>query len=121
MDLDDEPVGPGGDGGAGHGSDFVAAAGAVRRFGHNRKMRELLHNRDCRDIHRVARVGLKCPDAALAQDHVVVAAGHDVLGRQQQLLDSRHNAALEQNGLALLAELAQQVEIPHIARRANSM
>ena len=55
-------------------------------------------------------------DAALAQDHVVVAAGQDVLARQQQLLDGGRDAALEQHRLAHLAQLAQQVEVLHVAR-----
>ena len=79
-------------------------------------MRELLHHRNRRDIHGVARVGLEGADAALAQNHFVIAAGENVFRRQQQFFDGRGNAALQQNRLADLAEFAQQIEVLHVAR-----
>ena len=47
-----------------------------------------LHDRNRRDVQRVAGVGFERADAALAQDHVVVAARHDVFGGEQQLFDA---------------------------------
>src|ERR1019366_3071461 len=82
-----------------HGRNFVAASRAMRWVGNNGKVREFLDNRDRGDIERVARIGLKCTDAALAKNHVVVAASHDVLGAQQELFDRRGHSALEEHGL----------------------
>ena len=98
------------------GGNHVAAAGAVRRIADDGQVRKLLDDRDGGDVHRVAGVGLEGADAALAEDDVVVAAGEDVFGGEQQLFDGGGDAALEQHGLADRAELAQQVEVLHIAR-----
>ena len=68
----------------------------------HRQVRELLHHRDRGDVHGVAGVGFERADAALAQDHVVVAAGQDVLGRKQQFFDGGGDAALQQHRLALV-------------------
>ena len=68
------------------------------------------------DVHGVAGVCLVGADAALAEDEVVVAAGEDVLGREQHLLDGGRDAALQQHGRARVAKLAQQVEVLHVAR-----
>ena len=61
-------------------------------------------------------VGLEGADAALAQDHVRVARGQDVLGGEQELLDGRGHAALEQHGLAHLAHAPEQREVLDVAR-----
>ncbi len=53
-------------------------------------------------------------NAALAEDHIVVAAGQDVFARQQQFLNGAGDAALEEHRLAGLAKLAQQIEILHV-------
>ena len=72
----------------------------VRRVGDDRQVGEFVDDRDGGDVERVARVGLEGADAALAEDDVVVAAGQDVFGRQQPLLNRRRHAALEQDRLA---------------------
>ena len=53
----------------------------------DRQMRKLLHHRDRGNIHRVARVSFESADAALAQNHFVVAAGENVFRREQQFFD----------------------------------
>ena len=111
-----QPVGARGHRGARHGRHLVAAPGAVRRVGHDRQVRQLLHHRDGGDVHGVARVGFEGADAALAQDHFVIAAGQNVFRRKQQLFDGRRDAALQQHRLALLAQFAQQIEVLHVAR-----
>ena len=88
----------------------------MRGIGHDGQVRELVNHRNRGDIHGVARGGLIGADAALAEDHVVVAAGHDVLAGEQQFLDGGGDAALEQHRLAYLAQFAQQIEVLHIAR-----
>ncbi len=79
-------------------------------------MRQLLHHRNRRNIHGVACVVFERADAALAQNHIVIATGKDVFGGKQQLFDCRRDAAFKQHRLALLPELAQQVEVLHVAR-----
>src|ERR1700732_2290666 len=79
-------------------------------------MRELVNDRDRRNVQGVASVSLEGANASLTQNYIVVSTGHDVLGGQQQLFQSRSNAALEENRLLDLAQLAQQIEVLHIAR-----
>ena len=79
-------------------------------------MRQLLEHGHGREVERVARVVVKRADAALAEDDLLVAAGHDVLGAHEQLLERAGQTALEQDGLAQLAELTQEIEVLHIAR-----
>ncbi len=64
-------------------------------------------------VLRVA--GFKGADTPFAKHHFVIAARHHVLGRKQQLLDGGRDAPLQQDGLAHLAQFAQQVEVLHVA------
>src|SRR5436190_18067931 len=79
-------------------------------------MRELLDERDRRNVQGVAGVSLKGLDAALADDDFVIAAGHQVLGRKQRLFNRRRRAAFEQNWLVELGKVSQQIVILHVAR-----
>ena len=54
-------------------------------------------------------------DAALAEDHLVVALAHDILGGHEELFEGGAEAALEQDGLAQLAGLLEQGEVLHVA------
>src|SRR6266849_3194054 len=116
VDFDEQAVGAGGYGGAGHGRNFVAASGAVGGIGEHGQVRELLDDRDGGDVERVACVGFKGANAALAEDYVVVAAGEDVLGAEEQLFHGGGHAALEEHGLADFAERAEEIIVLHIAR-----
>lgn len=79
-------------------------------------MAHALEHRNRGNIEGVSGVLLVGADAALAEDNVLVAAGHDVLGAHQELLHGVGEATLEQDGLARLAELLEQLEVLHIAR-----
>ena len=68
-----------------------------------------------RDVQCVAGSGLKGADAALAQDNLFVAAGHDVFCAHQQLFDGVGKSALEQDGLVYFAQLLEQLKVLHIA------
>src|ERR1035437_6613101 len=116
MDFDHQAIGARGHGGARHGSDDVAATRAVRWVGYDRQVGEFLDYGNGGEIEGVAGVGFEGADAALAEDDVVIAAGQDVLGGEQEFLDAGRDAAFEQHGFGLLAELAQEVEVLHIAR-----
>jgi hypothetical protein len=74
---------------------------------------ELLHDGDRRDVERVARVALERTNATLAEHHVHVSAGQDVLGRQQPLLDGRRDAALQQYRRPRVPELPKEREVLH--------
>src|SRR5580658_5036721 len=87
----------------------------MRRIAHHRQMRETFEHGKGRDIHSVASRSFKSADAALAKNHFIVAAGKNVFGRQQQLLDGGRDAAFEKHRFADLPELAQQVEVLHVA------
>ena len=82
---------------------------------HHRQVAQPLHRQHGGQVEGIAGVGLVGADAPLAQDHVGVAAGHDVLRAHQPLLDGGGQAALEQDRLAGLAQQAQQVEVLHVA------
>src|SRR5579883_778861 len=116
VDFDDEPVCPRRHRRARHRQDLVSSAGAVRRIGNDRKMRERLYDWNRGNVHCITGGVLEGADAALAQDHIVIAAGKNIFSAQQQLFDGGGNAALEQNRLANLSEFAQQIVVLHVAR-----
>ena len=116
MHLDQQCISPGSDGRSRHRRNLVATPRSMRRICRHRQVRELVNDRNRRNIHGVPRVGLKGSNAALAQDHVVVSAGHNVFRRQQHLLQRCGDPTLQQHRLAYLAQFAQQIEILHVAR-----
>ena len=71
---------------------------------------------DRAEVEREARRGLERADAALAEDHVLVALLEDVVGGLQQLVQRRRQPALEQHGLAELARDLEQRVVLHVAR-----
>ena len=85
----------------------MPAARAVAWVGYDGEVAQALHNGDGADVHGVAGIGLEGADAPLAEDDPVVAAGHDVLGGEQQLLQEDREpppldlAALRQEMAAL--------------------
>src|SRR5687767_5865677 len=76
---------------------------------------EFLDDGNRRNVERIARVAFERPDAALAEHDARVAAGEDVLGREQPLFDRRGYAAFEKHRRSCPSEIAQQVEALHIA------
>ena len=68
------------------------------------------------EVERVAGVVVERADAALTEDDVLVAAGHDVLRTHQQLLERVGKAALEQDRLFHRPQLLEQVVVLHVAR-----
>jgi hypothetical protein len=59
--------------------------------------------------------GSKPPDPPLAEDDVGVAAGQEVLGAHQPLLDGGREASFEEHRLAGLAGGAEEREVGHVA------
>jgi hypothetical protein len=79
-------------------------------------MRELLEHRNRHQIEGEAIGGLERANAALAEDHLLVALLEDVLRRHQQLLERRREAALEQDRAAAASDLGEQRVVLHVAR-----
>ena len=102
MHFDDQAVGSRGHRGASHGQHLIAAAGSVRRIAHHGQMRKLLHHRNGRNVHGISRVRFERADAALAQDHFVISAAHDIFGGQQQFLDGGGLPRFSNTGLRSL-------------------
>src|SRR5258706_9745165 len=116
MDLDHQAVRADGDRRARERQDLLPLAGAVGRIHEDRQVRDALDIRNGGEIERVARVVGEGPHAALAEDHFVVALREEVFGREEELLERGRHAALQEDGLARLAELLQQREVLHVAR-----
>ena len=113
VHLDDQPVGADGVGGQRQRDDQVPLAGGVRGVDHDREMGQALENGDRPEIERVARRCLECPDAPLAEDHLVVPLVEYVFGRVEQLVERRHHPPLEQDRLVgALPERLQQLRFP---------
>ena len=94
--------------------DEPALAGRVARVDDHRQVGQVVEERDGRQVERVAGVRLEGPDAALAQDHVRVAAADDVLGAHQPLLDRRAEAALEHHRPGDPADRGQERVVLHV-------
>src|SRR5262249_3540177 len=66
VHFDEQAVRAGGNGSAGHGGNFVAAASAVGGIRDHGQVRELLDDGYRGDVQGVAGIGLESADAALA-------------------------------------------------------
>src|ERR1035437_7054842 len=115
MDFHDQAVGADRHSGARKRRNQAALAGGVAGIENDRQVRKLVQHRYGRDIAGIAGSGLEGPYAALAQNHVGVAVGHNVLGGHEQFLDGGTHAALQQYRPAAAAQRFQQREILHIA------
>ena len=115
MNLDHQAVRTGCNSGLCQRLYHPVNAACMGRVNDDRQMAHALEYRNSGNIQRVAGVLFVGADAALAEDNVLVAARHDILGAHQKLLHGVREAALEQDGLAGLAELLQQLEVLHIA------
>ena len=83
--------------------------------GNDRQVRQVVQHRHGVEIEGVTGAGFEGADAALAQDDVVVALAHDVLGCHKQLIDRAGHAALEQDRGLGLADLLEQGEVLGVA------
>ena len=115
MDFHFQAVGTGGHSRDHHGLHQVGFAGGVAGVYDDRQVSLLVDDGHSGEVQRVAGVLFKGADAALAEDDVLVAAGHDVLSGHDPLLDGVAQAALEQHGLVHLANGFQQLEVLHVA------
>ena len=75
-----------------------------------------MQHRNSRQIERISGVIVKRADAALAENDIAIAAGHDIFRAHQQLLERVGKAALEKDRLFDRAHLLQKIIILHVAR-----
>src|SRR5881275_3000609 len=114
--FDDESVGSGGHARARERHHHVVVARSVRRVDDDGQVRDASNGGDGREVERVARVLGEGAYAALAEDDVVVALGHYVLGGEKPLVEHRRQPALQEHGHARAPRAAQQREVLHVAR-----
>ena len=107
-------MGAHGDCRVGNGSNEVAFAGAVAGVHHHRQVGELLQGRHGRDVEGIAGVGLEGADAALTENDLGIALGDNIFRRHEELLERRHHAPLEQDGLAGPAQSLEQGKVLHV-------
>src|SRR5581483_7319882 len=93
----------------------VGPAGGVARIDDDRQVAQTLDVGHGAQVEHVAGRFLERAHAALAEDDVGVPLGQDVLGRHEQVLDGGAHGALEQDRLARLADLLEQVKVLHVA------
>src|SRR6266403_1570506 len=115
MNLDYQAIGSNGDGGAGQWRHFVALAGAVAGINDDGQMAETLDGRHDAEIERVAGVIGEGAHSALAENYVVVALAHDVLGGHEKFFERCRDAALQEDGLAGASGALEQREVLHVA------
>ena len=108
-------VGPGGDGGPGHRDDQPRLAGAVRRVDDDRQVALVVQVGDRRQRQGEPGVVLVGADAPLAEHDVGVAPVEDVLGGQQELVERGAHAALQERGLARVADGLEELVVLHVA------
>ena len=96
--------------------DQIGAAATLARIDDDRQVGFFFGDRHGGKVERVARVGFECPDAALAEDDLGVSMGEKVFGGEEPFLDALAHTALEQDGLAGLRALDEELEILGVAR-----
>src|SRR6185436_13659360 len=115
VDLDHETVRPHGQRGLRAGQHDVLSAERMAQV-HDHGERDLLFQEwNGRDVEREPGGPLERADAALAEDHAIIAAGQDVLRREEQLLEGRHECALQEDRLADAADGFEQLRVVHVS------
>ena len=115
MDFDHQAVGTGGDSGLGQLRHHPCVAAGVAGVYDDGQVGHLMKHDHAGEVEGVAHTGLKGADAALAENDVLVALGHDVLGAHDELLEGVGETALEQDRFFLTAYSLEQFEVLHIA------
>src|SRR5580700_4713927 len=114
MHLDQQTVSARGSCGFRHRRDVGTMTGSMTWIDDDGKMRQLTEHRYRAQVERVARTRLEGSYPPLAQHHLLIADGEDVLGGAEPFVDGAREPALEQDRAIDLAELAQQVEVLHV-------
>ena len=75
-----------------------------------------MHERNRREVEHVARGRVEAAHAALAENHLAVALGEDVLRAQQQIVIVAAMPRLSSTGLPSFPTVLQQRIVLHVAR-----
>src|SRR5258708_6748597 len=116
MDFNQQTVSAHGNCGARKRQDLVALSGPVAGINHDRQVAQALYRGHDAEVERVARVIGKSPDAALAQDDLVIAFAHDIFRGHEKFFERGGHATFQQHRLARLARFFEQGKILHVAR-----
>ena len=98
-----------------HRRDQVGPAGGVAGVDDDRQVALPLDVGNDRQVERVAGRIFEGPDSALAEDHLPVPFGEDVLGRHQEVFHGRAHAAFQEDRDPGAAAFLEQVEVLHVA------
>ena len=81
----------------------------------HRQVRQLFQHRYGGNIQRVPGIGLEGADPPFAEDHILIAARHDIFRAHEQFLIGTHETPFEQDGLFQFAQLLEQFKVLHVA------
>src|SRR5690606_28875053 len=108
VHLDDQSICAGCKRRTRHGWYLIAKPSAVARVCHDRQVRQLVHERYCREVEHVANRRIEAANTAFTQYHVRVPLGENVLGAEQELLNRCSHSALQQYRLVKPANCFKQ-------------
>src|SRR6266851_4666672 len=114
MHFEQEPIRSASRRGQRHGNDEVAVSGGVGGVDDDREPSVKLRIGDRREIQRVAQLGLKRSDSALAENDLLVSAGEEVLRGEEPLLDGGAESALQQHRAPDPGKSAQERKVLHV-------
>src|SRR6267143_279200 len=98
MNFNEEAISANGDSSSGEWQHFVALAGAVSGIDENGQVTAFFDGGDDGEVKGIARKIGEGAHTALAEHHVVIALGEDVLGGHEEFVERGGHPALEENG-----------------------
>ena len=99
-----------------HRGDLIPGPGAVTRISDNGQMRLRMNRWHGRQIKHIPCRRVEGSHATLAQNHLAVALGEDVFGRQEQVADRGREPPLEEHRHVQLADALEQRIVLHVPR-----
>ena len=100
MHLDNDSVCTRRQGRTRHRRDAITNPGAVTWIGNDRKVRHPMHRWDRSQVEHVSCCRVKCANAALTQDDLLVSFRQNVFCAQQKISNRRCHSALEEHWLS---------------------
>src|SRR5216684_4406803 len=115
VHFEQEPIRSASRGGERHGDDEVAVSGGVGGVDDYREPSVKLRIGHRREIERVAQLGLKRSDSALAENDLLVAAVEEVLRGEKPLLDGGAESALQHDRAPFPGSRSRERQVLHVA------
>src|SRR6185437_4897093 len=113
--LHNDPVSTSRDRRTRHRCHHVPQSRAMAWIRDDRKVRQLVHQRNGSEVEHVTHSRIEGANSALAQNHLAVALREDVLGAEQEIRYRRGHSALQQHGPAEFPDSLEQRIILHVA------